>query len=516
MALRQIARERIAERVTGIPIHFKVNEVDWEQGEYYVEDLFIGTETTFKGDGTYANGDAPASQAINHALEHLTPDRTSKERVVLNGNFVASNVPDVLYPLRIPGYTAVQLNGRIICAPLFGNPVGIKLNLFEIEGDHVELRDGELNGNNLKQNPNADNSWEFQNGIKARKVSDLIVDKMWIHNFKYGGIRLAQCRNVTLEGLDLTFNERWDGVSSAGTNNLKIRNCYAAGNRVGFNVQNTDGLELIDSEANLNVSNPIHGGGIGFNFATGVNYYLKWLTAKGNMMHGMNFSNSLDYFIGERLIAEYNHLNGINVDTTPGGGVIFPCHGQLINCEANENVEDGFSATRSSHLTLESPIAKRNGRLGIAFGHSPDGKIIGRTKSIHNGYTGIGFVQAHNCLIDGATVTDNDQRALTGGILISGSDDCEIVNSLTEGNGLCGVLVFDPASNRTIIHHNRLLDALPYIDNGTETIIEDITLEICANHPRLQEIYLTATERNRTLVAERIALLCQRLDTRKW
>jgi len=118
-----------------------------------------------------------AVTVIQQALNSLTAGRTWKETVLLKGSFTFTG------PVRIPSYTGVVINGKIMLAN--GANSNIFTNSDFTAGDRdIEIIGGELDGNRLNQTSSADLIYMYK--VQRTKIRDV-----YIHDVKGKGIHIS-------------------------------------------------------------------------------------------------------------------------------------------------------------------------------------------------------------------------------------------------------------------------------------------------------------------------------------
>jgi len=117
-----------------------------------------------------ASGDDD-STVIQKALDSLTPGRTWKEKVIMKGSFNLSK------RIVVPSYTHIEICGEINLKPRMDIPQAFYLN-----GDHISIRGGVINGNSANQ------ANETQ-GIRSKDgVSDIVIEDVKIAGFYVGAV----------------------------------------------------------------------------------------------------------------------------------------------------------------------------------------------------------------------------------------------------------------------------------------------------------------------------------------
>jgi PGF-pre-PGF domain-containing protein len=214
-----------------------------------------GTIKSFYGNGTLYNSSSNAAALIQNTLDSLTPGRTWKEKVILNGNFTLNSA------ISVPSYTILDLSQAYIKAAdgLYGDGTinGLFYNsnakiIPNVGNTQIEIIGGIIDGN--KANSGADNVAKYQSGIMMRFITDSIFKNITIINFKTFGIFITrgagsgtfinQSENVSLDSLSVE-NCDWDNIAITG-DKIKILNCRSSGSgRCGITLEESRYCQVI-------------------------------------------------------------------------------------------------------------------------------------------------------------------------------------------------------------------------------------------------------------------------------
>ncbi|MDW5564242.1 MAG: right-handed parallel beta-helix repeat-containing protein [Methanomassiliicoccus sp.] len=168
-----------------------------------------GTYNVTDTDGVpFYTGD-DASAAIQTALDSMTSERTAKEAVLLEGDFIITET------IHIPSYTILVLNGTVTWG---SDETGYMLTAsgqknFEVQG-------GEWNGSREERSATSgSNPMEFNN------CHDLIIANLQIHDGAYDNIECMGCTNVAIVNVE-SYNSTWDSFMMAWCSNSLIDRCH--------------------------------------------------------------------------------------------------------------------------------------------------------------------------------------------------------------------------------------------------------------------------------------------------
>ena len=211
------------------------------------------TYTTKNLSGGIIYSGSSASTAIQSAINNLTPNRTSKEKILLQGDFTLTNT------ITIANYMILELNGKITLA----NAVN-KYILYGSGKSNFEIRGGEWNGNKAGQTLTSSSV----RGIELESCTDFTISGITMHDTVDDGIAAITCLRVTVN-----FNTIYN---TAGALNL----AYTSNSQINNNTchDTTAGIYLYTEDDGIvqHVDNNVVTGNICYNiYHTGISISLR-------------------------------------------------------------------------------------------------------------------------------------------------------------------------------------------------------------------------------------------------
>ena len=418
----------------------------------YVITAFGLTYTLTDTTGNVIYSGSSASTAIQSAINNLTPNRTSKEKILLQGDFTLTNT------ITIANYMILELNGKITLA----NAVN-KYILYGSGKSNFEIRGGEWNGNKAGQTLTSSSV----RGIELESCTDFTISGITMHDTVDDGIAAITCLRVTVN-----FNTIYN---TAGALNL----AYTSNSQINNNTchDTTAGIYLYTEDDGIvqHVDNNVVTGNICYNiYHTGISISLRGPedTGMGNTIadntvydcgtdgsHAhMNMGWSLGSASGARFAA--NNLFTRNKVYDTGAYVCGP--GVSISGVDNEISYNKIHDLTYSALTV---TGERN-------------KIQNNTISITNSPSSFGIELwiASNCNVAGNTI---DRVGNCGIWLVHDGVDCN--NNIIDGNSIIspgnyGVNISAGNANQVINNKFYHIASQNMISNiGTNTVIQNNT-----------------------------------------
>jgi len=209
-----------------------------------------------------------------------------------------------------------------------------------------------------------------------------------------GYVGLVECDNIVVRNLTLNqVSHKGPAVLLVGTNNSRIENVSALGNKVGIYLLHSSSNILNSNNASNNQA-----GGIDLRYSSGniltgntasnsgsCGIYL--LDSSNNSLRG-NIANSNDIPSGICLQnSSYNTLDGNTVNFNDEVGVALDdsSHNTLTNNSVNSNGKDGIELDGSSYNILSGNSISSNRDCGISLPSSGNNTITLNTVSSNNG-----------------------------------------------------------------------------------------------------------------------------------
>ncbi len=150
-----------------------------------------------------------AATAIQTALNSLTSGRTSKQAVLLQGDF------SVTKAISMPSYTILVLEGKVTWG---SSAVGYILTA--VNKNNFEVRGGEWDGNKASRTmTSSSNPFAFE------RCSDVIISNLKVHDGPYDNIEFEYSERITISNVE-SYNTRWTSIVMAYSNNCIIENCH--------------------------------------------------------------------------------------------------------------------------------------------------------------------------------------------------------------------------------------------------------------------------------------------------
>jgi hypothetical protein len=250
--------------------------------------------------GVSGVGDVAVIQA---AVNSLTPDRTWKETVVIQGDF------NVLSPgIILPSYTVLDMTTARISKPPDATWPGIR-NAGAGDTD-IDIEGGFATGNAVSGSPTA-------HSIEMTGVSNLHIHEMGIHDIRGSCIIIDNSSNIFLNNNRFVTSLQDEGIKITDSEDVVITNNYIAemyGDAIY--VENTTGLVIAENIVKDTVAG-----------------------------YGISVIESVGHVFGNHL--DDNYQSGIHVD----GGDINLIGGEIQEKFGTTSVSDGGYITHGSGST---------------------------------------------------------------------------------------------------------------------------------------------------------------------
>lgn len=164
---------------------------------------------TKSASGATAYSGTNAATAIQTALNNLPSGRTSKQAVLLQGDF------SVTKAISIPSYTILVLEGKVTWG---STAVGYILTA--VNKNNFEVRGGEWDGNKASRTmTSSSNPFAFE------RCSDVLISNLKVHDGPYDNIEFEYSERITISNVE-SYNTRWTSIVMAYSNNCIIENCH--------------------------------------------------------------------------------------------------------------------------------------------------------------------------------------------------------------------------------------------------------------------------------------------------
>lgn len=168
-----------------------------------------GNYTVNNANGVTVHAGKDALAAIQAAIDSLSPGRSEKEAVLLQGDFVISGT------INIPSYTILVLDGKIAWG---GNESGFMLSASG--QSNIEVQGGEWDGNRAARSISSDS-----NPMEFIRCSDVVIANLQVHDGPYDNIECEDCTNVLISNVESSFSN-WNSILMAGCDNCVIENSH--------------------------------------------------------------------------------------------------------------------------------------------------------------------------------------------------------------------------------------------------------------------------------------------------
>ena len=200
------------------------------------------------GSGTSVYTNANAATAINKAIGLLTQGRTSKEKVLLQGNFTLTTA------IQVTSYTILELNGKVT--------VGASTNNHAVSASSkcfIDIQGGEWDGNQVN-NPYGGGE---RDAFYFDSCHNITIQNLKVHDCPYGNIEFDISKYITIFNVEsynsgnLTRGAAWIGLSIilSNTSNSLIDSCHihdSAKGGVYFYCEDEPSLGLPDVPEKIN------------------------------------------------------------------------------------------------------------------------------------------------------------------------------------------------------------------------------------------------------------------------
>jgi polygalacturonase len=168
-----------------------------------------GTFTVSDADGAVMHNGTDALDAIQEAIGSLTPGRSEKEAVLLQGDFVISGT------IEVPSHTLLYLDGKVA----WGGSGRGHMVASSSETD-IEVQGGEWDGNRAERRMASEN-----NPMEFIDCSNVVIANLWVHDGPYDNIECEDCTDVLISNVG-SSSTNWNSILMTGCDNCVIENCH--------------------------------------------------------------------------------------------------------------------------------------------------------------------------------------------------------------------------------------------------------------------------------------------------
>lgn len=163
-----------------------VEEDTWPTYQYLVTSE-TWTYSVYDNTSALITTSSNATTAIQAALNSLTVDRTTQEKVIMQGDFATTGA------ISVPSYTVLELNGTVTLA------TGSDSHMVEAsDKEQIEIVGGDWDGNML--NNHAGTSTR---GFNFESCSYVTIRDLGVHDVAYDNIACLDCSFVNVTGCDI-------------------------------------------------------------------------------------------------------------------------------------------------------------------------------------------------------------------------------------------------------------------------------------------------------------------------
>lgn len=440
---------------------------------------------------------ATPSTAIQWALDNLTADRTTKERVYLRGDFTLSAL------LRVRSHTILQWDGKLSLAA--GVAPGTLNNYGIIQGgdQSAGVTDVDIFGGAIDAN-GANQAGKKCDAIHFRQAQRIRVQGCKIENAGNEGIELVGCSDFVISH-NLIEGSLDDGISILASywgtvaNNVSRNHLDQTGASSGIEIE--DGTHYVTISGNVCYGSPV---GIRIITDSGSSEdSCHHLTVTGNVCQ----SSNIDSNGASGITCGTNKTGEFITDVTISGNMVYDTHTYGISlfrargCTVNGNsIQDagniGINLNTCHQCSVAGNSVRQSQGAGVQLISATYNVVSGNAifDSAQNGTFGYGInctTGATDNLIVGNLVTDSTGAEQDRGIRINANDNIVIGNQL-KGNVGIGLVV---SSGTGLV----IRDNTSYVteNNGTATVANGTT-SIAVTHglsatPALDDISVTPT-----------------------
>jgi len=408
-----------------------------------------GTYYARNGSGTILTSGDNAATVINTALGALTPGRTAKETVLLDGNFALSS------SIELPSNTTLKLaqGSKVIGASQVSTVL-----LDASQAINIEITGGEWDGNKAERDLAG-------NTIMAiAGCTNVTLRSLEAYDAPYDGIALNSCTQVLVSGVE---------VGRVGHTALVMGNCSDC---------TVEGSHFFDCA----------GGGCYFLCEEGVsvcgshNNVVRNNTVERTYLTGLSLASLREaQHQGSATLAEHNTVIDCGLDGSHPGIVCGWGDNKATNCVIRYNI---------IYETKAFWPPNGNGTNGGIDARCDDSQIYGNTVLDTYDY-GIEVAGERNRVWNNRI--SGTYTAGYGGLVCENSTDCEVVNNTitdcpvgirvldSSSNHISGnrfenmadyiVLIADATSTSNVVENNTYVGTGDIYDAGTATVIRNNT-----------------------------------------